>query len=106
MSGYEGVSRYVESGAPVARSLAAVLRDAFSSDDDACRLIAATAGAPYPDPSPERSGYVRAVINGQTLKVPRLRNGAAISPASGSPIYLLATRTALLYIGNVSEDMG
>lgn len=88
---------------PATRSLAAVLRDSFSTDDDACRLIVATSGPPYTDGTPDSYSSIRVVINGQTIKVPMLTGTGIRMIAAGKPVYLLSTRTLLVAIGQVVD---
>jgi len=91
-------------GVPTARSLAAVLRDSFTTDDDACRLVVATTGSPFTEGTADYYTYTRVVINGQTIKVPILTGSGLEGLPSGRPIYLLATRTILLGLGQVAAS--
>lgn len=83
---------------PASRTLENVLRDAFRPDGDTVTLILATGGTVIA--APEGNAYVNVVMNGQTVKVPKLRQ--ATGPAVGGPAYLLATRNFILYIGTVT----
>lgn len=86
-------------GLPLQRSLAAVLRDSFSSEDDGTRLVLGTTVAGF-----SGVGYILvSIAGGPTLKVPhidsvKIKDGSE-NTIGGYLTYLLATRTQLLAIG-------
>jgi len=77
--------------------LGSVLREALQPRGDRAELVLATGGAVLAEP--EGNAYVNVVLNGQTVKVPRL-SGAVVA-AVGGPAYLLVTRNFILYLGTV-----
>jgi len=83
---------------PISRSLAAVLRDALTSDDDAARLLVGTLVSAFGS-EPDRSLYVTVSIAGQNLKVPYLTSSRLYAYPANTPVYMLATRTSLLALG-------
>lgn len=82
---------------PATRSLPIVLRRQ-SGDGGGVRLILATGGAAVA--GADAAAYVNVVIEGETLKVPRLKEAAV--PAVGGPAYVLASADFFLYLGTVS----
>jgi hypothetical protein len=92
---------YVTTGeTPVTRSLAAVLRDAFSGPDDAARIINATG---VQSSVAAAAGRVRVNINGSLLDLPALACSIIAANANnpiieGRPILVLATRTQLVVL--------
>jgi hypothetical protein len=81
---------------PLTRSLPAVLRDALG-EEPALHLLIGECGTAIA--APTGNAYVNVVINGVTVRVPRL-SGSQFFP--GAPAYLLAVGDALLYLGPVS----
>ena len=81
---------------PASRTLAAVLRR-VTRPERGVELLLATGGAALP--AGEQVIYVNVVLEGVTLKVPRL-SGAAL-PDVGGPAYLLASPSFLVYLGTV-----
>ena len=87
---------------PVARTLAHVLRTALTRGSE-LRLLRCTGGPVYvQDVDADYYAYVRVVVEGVTLKVPRL--AGSVPPAAGGPAYLLAAADFLLYIGTVKRS--
>lgn len=82
---------------PVTRVLETVLRDQLNTEQP-LRLIVAKTGAALT--GGEANAYVNVVIEGVTVKVPKLRQ--ATVPSVGAVAYLLQSKDLLLYIGTVS----
>ena len=83
---------------PATRTLPAVLRDALRTDPAQARLLIATTG-PAITPGPSANAYVDVIVEGATVRVPRLSGARVIA---GGPAYLLATGGFMLYLGTVS----
>ena len=83
---------------PATRSLAAVLRD-LSSGEDQCRLLVGRYGVPIS--GPDGRTYASIQIGDQTLRVPKLSGTA--DGSEGQPAYILATPGRMLVIGTVSN---
>jgi hypothetical protein len=75
-----------------------VLRAALEGDPLSARLLIATTGAALPAGA-QANAYVNIVIEGTTIKVPKLA-GARVTV--GAPAYVLAIRDFMLYLGTVS----
>jgi hypothetical protein len=82
---------------PVTRTLDVVLRDALSPEPG-LRLVVGTLGTPLT--GPEANAYANVVIDGATVKVPKLRQ--ATVPGAGGPAYVLASKDFMLYLGTVT----
>jgi len=87
-------------GLPTTRSLAAVLRDAFSSDEDTVRLVLATTVAANTGHGNQPYACI-SVAGGPTIVVPTCINvgDGSGNTFGGLSVYCLATRTTLLVIG-------
>lgn len=83
---------------PATRSLQEVLRAGLADTGAPLELILATGGTALT--GGEANAYVNVVIQGVTVKVPKLRQATA--PAVGGPAYLLQSKDFLLYIGTVT----
>lgn len=82
---------------PETRLLGNVLRQAVRTDTDKLQMIFASGGVPLA--GAEALAYVNVVVEGQTVKVPRL--SGSVVPTLGGPAYVLVTRNFMLYIGTV-----
>ena len=82
---------------PAPGTLAHALRVALARPT--VRLIRATGGALFTAGTATERGYVNVVIDGVTVKVPRLAGATVAGP--GKPAYVLASADFMLYLGTV-----